>query len=421
MASVRWIGAAQAVAQQDTITIANTWGAGDTATVTIGGASIVVTVGATVTTASIATAIAEAINGDAITGDATRSASGADLPQFAEVTASVSGSVVTVTGSTAGVPFTLTASESTAGSGTATRASLVACSGPNFWDVGANWSGGSEPADADDVYIDNSDISILYGLDNSDIEPATLTVAQSFTGTIGLPEVNAGGYDEYRSTYLSLGPAALRVGTGAGTGSGRIKLDLTSDICAATVLNTGSPLDPNLPALVLKGTNASNSLKVLGGSVGVAVFGGESATFATVDLSGGELYTGAGTTLSGALVVSGGAWDVNSLVDGSLTVTGGAVTINGTGAVDQLTVSGGSVTYNTTGTLGGNTVVEGPGALDFGAGLTTVTVSNAVTLRGQNCTVSDVNGRAASVTYALTGGATVAQLQLKPNKTIAVS
>lgn len=379
MSNVRWIGAALDVTQVDSITVANTWAAGDTATVTIGTRQIVVTVGATVTTAAVATAIKEAINGDTITGDATRSADGGDIPEFEEVEASLpSASVVYVTGRTAGVPFTMTVTENTAGTGTATRAAVTACTGSNFFDDADNWDTGVVPADTDTIYFDNSDVSVLYGLDQSAIEPAAIYIDQSFTGDIGLPEVNAGGgYHEYRSQYLSLGPAVLKIGGGVGAGSGRVKINSTTDTCALTVYNSGASAD-GLPAVIWKGTEAANSLVMTGGSLGVAVFGGEAATLATINQSGGELTLGAGVTLSGALTKAGGATVFNSLIDGSLTQTGGDTVINGTGNVDQLTLRGGTVVYNTTGTLGGATVVGGAGVLDFSQNPVAKAVTNAI-------------------------------------------
>ncbi len=412
MADKRWVPKAQDKAQVDSITVANTWGTGDTQTSAINEKELVVTVGATTTTAAVATAIKEAINGDTITGDATRSETGDNIPEFQEVEASLySASVVHVTGTTKGKPFTLTSAETTAGTGTATLANVTAATGANFWDNVDNWGGSAIPADLDTIYVDNSDTSILYGLLQSAIEPTAMHVPMSFTGTIGTPEVNADGtqYYEYRPTYLQIGPAALTVGAGEGTGSGRIKIDSTSDVCALAVLNTGTSAD-DLPAFLWKGTNASNTLTMLAGTVGVAVFGGETATLATFTVSGGELALGSGVTLSGALVVNVGLVRINSLVDGSLTVNGGTVIIEGTGAVDQLTVNGGTVIYNTSGTLGGNTVVSGTGVLDFSQAASAVSVTNPIDLHGNAALILDPLKRTGSVVVDCNYGATLQQV-----------
>ena len=63
MATVTWIGAANDVAQIDTITVADTWAAADTVTVTINNQDLVLTAGSTMdSTAEIAAGIAEMIN-----------------------------------------------------------------------------------------------------------------------------------------------------------------------------------------------------------------------------------------------------------------------------------------------------------------------------------------------------------------------
>ncbi len=308
-----------------------------------------------------------------------------------------SASVVHVTANTAGLPFTMTATEVTAGTGTATRAAVTAATGPNHWDNTANWEGGVLPADTDILYVDNTSVSILYGLDQSAIEPAAMYVGMSFTGEIGLPEINqAGGYHEYRSQYLSLGSVILQVGLGTGNGSGRIKINSTADACALTVFATGSSAD-NLPAMIWKGTAVTNALVQVGGSLGVAIFGSEVATIATVTKSGGNLLTGAGVTLSGALTQAGGSWTINSAVATSLTQTGGSTVIEGTGAVAQLTLQGGSVTYNTLGTLGGATGVAGNGVLDLGGNSVGVTVSAAMDLFGTSSFINDPNKRVAAL------------------------
>lgn len=415
MSSLRWVAAALDVYQSDLITVTGTWAANDTAVITIGARSITVTIGATVTVTAVASAIKEAINGDAITGDATRSASGADIPEFGEVTATSNVGVVTVTANTAGRPFTMTASETTAGSGTAVRSASVACTGSEWWDNTANWDSGALPADGDTVFFDNSERSVRYGLDQSAIELAALNIALSYTGEIGLPEINAeGGYHEYRSQYLTIGPVILKVGAGTGNGSGRLKINSGSDPCSVTVYATGSSAD-ELPAFLWKGTDATNTLVMVGGSVGVAMFGGETATLSTINRSGGDLVTGSGVTLSGALTGAGGAWICNSAIATSYVQTGGAAVLNGAGAVAQLNVLSGPVSYNTTGTLGGATVLAGDGVLDFGGNSIATTVTNPIDLHGQNCFLNDPNKRLGSVVVDFNQGSSPTQANLGVN------
>lgn len=399
--------------QRDTLTVAGVWAGGDTATVAINEKELTLTVGTLVTTAQVANSIAEMINGTAFTDTtATATETGDEVGEFQEVEATVSGSVVSVTSRTKGRPFTLTASESTAGTGTVTQATATAASSVNHWDSVDNWGGSAIPADSDVIYLDFSDTSLLYGLGQSAIEPAAMYVSQSFTGQIGLPEVNEdGGYTEYRQTYLEIGPAALQIGAGEGNGSGRIKINTTTDPVAITVLNTGSS-SAEVPAFLWKGDEATNTLTMRSGSVGVAVFGGETATLAAFTVDGGELTLGAGVTLSGALVVNGGVVRIASKVDGSLTTRSGAtVTIEGTADVDQLTIRGGTVVLNTNGTLGGNTVISEDGVLDLSRDSRALAgVTNRIDLYGTECRVLDPYNRLGATTFDLNQGAQLSQI-----------
>jgi len=415
MAETRRTSAALAVKDVWRLVVAGTWVAGETIVLTVGTRDITVTVGATVTTAAIAQAVVEAWNGDEITGDATRSDTGNNIPEYAGATAAIGSttSTVDITMNTAGVPLGFSAVDTSA-AGSVTVSHPVVATGPEYWTNSDNWSNGV-PADGDTFYIDNLDTSIRYDLDQSAIEPAAGYIDQSFTGDIGLPAVNDNGYPEYRDQYLKIGPAVLQIGRGAGNGSGRLKIDTTTDQTALTVFNTGSSVD-ELPALLWKGTHASNSLVMVNGSVGVAVFGAETATLATITKSGGELTLGPGVTLSGALTQSGGTIEINSLVDGSFTQTGGESVINGTGNVDQLTVRGGTCVLNTTGTLGGATVVSGDGVLDLSQNPVALAgVSAAIDLYGPNAQILDPFKRLGAVAVDFNDSATAAQVNFGAN------
>src|SRR3970040_2704259 len=107
MANKRWLGRAGAVAEVNTITIALTWAAGDTITVTINAEDLLVTIGTLVTTAQVATTLKQAWEGETFTDTTATvrpSGGGPDFTEYSEITATVSGSVVTLAGDTAGGP-----------------------------------------------------------------------------------------------------------------------------------------------------------------------------------------------------------------------------------------------------------------------------------------------------------------------------
>jgi hypothetical protein len=285
MANRKWLGQALAVPQVNTVT--PTAANSQTYTITINGKNVNFTADASATVAEITAGLTTAFNASTD-------------PEFAEITATDSTTHVTLTADTAGVPFVNTSSAT--GAGTNVTATTTASAGPNDWSTADNWSGDAVPVSTDDVFIENSSVSILYGLGQSAVTLTSLTIAQTFTGTIGLPERNANGYAEYRYTdgYLAISATTVNIGRGDGTGSGRIKLNLGSVAGTVNVHNTGGGVETGIEALLLKGTSIT-ALNVFGGSVGCGVISqlaGESTTITTLRMLGGTVRTGPACTIS---------------------------------------------------------------------------------------------------------------------------
>lgn len=423
MANCDWVGNAAAIKDVWTVTVANTWAAADTATLTIDGIDLVITIGSLVTTAQVATTIKEAWNGSTFT-DTTASCSpsggGASIPQMAELTATVSGSVVTLTANTAGVPHTISAAETTAGTGTATGAHATTATGPNYWDNVDNWAAGGVPTGADDVRIDRP-VSILYGLDQNAVTLTSLTIGERFTGStayIGLPFRNANSYEEYRETALKISATTL-VCRGATT---RCKINVGSVQTAVSVFTTGTASETGRAAFQFIGTNASNVVNVFGGTVGIADNDGEAATVATLRQTGGTVTCGTGATLTtvsksaGTLTVRSSTTTLNNDA-GSLNIYGGTQTLvhhfagtltaDGTCTITTLRQGGGTVTTGPNVTL--TTVDKFAGTLTTAAGITTLTSQGTTTVRGGNITTATIeNG---TFTYQGTGTITTLNAQ----------
>ena len=390
MADIRWKGGAAGVAQVNTYAFAGTWEADDLIRA-IAGTKKADLVAGSATTNTVVTNTDT--NFDALDPDT--------YPELTSEESGVTASVptagtLTLTANEPGVPFTISLTpleanggaadaQTIEGAGTVTTGTVAtANAGPNVWGTIYNWDTQALPADTNSVYIEGGQ-DILYDLDQSAIEPTLLSSPLSYTGNIGLPKANELGdeYPEYRQDYLIIGPTTLHLGYGPGQGSGRIKIDTGTDQTAVLVDGTGSPEESSVEAFLWKGTNASNVMTVRGNSsVGVAVFGGEVATLATLTTDEEcQVRCGTGATL-GTIVHRGGELTINSAVGTSLTVYVGTVTINGTGTVAQLTILGGTVVYNTTGTLGGSTVINGDGILDFSKDPRTKTVTNPIDCQG---------------------------------------
>ncbi len=365
MATRVWVGNARAIADVWTLAVGGTIEATDVFVVTINGKALSV-VGGSTAAATVADAIVAAW----------LALSAADYPEFAEYTpAATSGGSFTATAKTAGIPGAIAASTTETGGGAADSQTFVAThtttgTGPNDWGNAANWTGAAVPIAADTVVFENSAVPVKYGLDQSAVTLAALQIHSTFTGEIGLPRRNAsatGGYQEYRADYLAVGATLVSIGQGNGKGSARIKLDFGAVAASVDVFGSAAGREQGLEAVLLKGTDAGNSLRVTQGSVGVAVFAGE-----TANLSGGlrvgfessvstdaVVRCGSGVTLA-AIDQTGGKLEINSAAT-TITRTAGEMAARGTGAITTLNNRGGTFYDETSGTI---TLVENQGEFD---------------------------------------------------------
>ncbi len=372
MATAIWLGHGLAIAQVQRATISGTWANTDTATVTINGKDVVHTLTTEGNTYSdILTNLATTLNASII-------------PEFAEVTwANSANTDIQGTADTAGKPFVATNSEVTGGSGAlGDFAITTGNAGPYCANTADNWSTGATPTNSDAVVFEYSDVPCRYELDAlSGIQPTSLTIKQTYTGTIGLPRTNedaSTSYVEYRERYLKLAPTTLSIGQGEGTGSGRIMIDPEAQDCVATLYGKGSRQETGIPCVLLKGTNTSNSLTVIRGDVGVAFFAGETANlaggldvgYATSVLGDADVVCGSGVT-HGSPNQSGGKLEISSNAttvtqyDGELTVkaaatittltAGGVVYDYSTGTFTTVTVTG---EYNHSRSMAGKTITN---------------------------------------------------------------
>jgi trimeric autotransporter adhesin len=360
MATVVWTGAAGVTRQLNTVTP----GAANSATynVVINGKIVSYVSDASATVAEITAGLVAALQAST-------------EPEFTGLTYTDLTTAVTIRGAATGEPFTQTSS---ATAGSLTTAVTTAAAGPNYWNVAGNWSGGVYPSDDDDVIVDNSAVSILYGLDTSANRFGSLTVGAGFTGTIGLPERNDAGYQEYRPTRLKIdGPTG--VVSIEGQGSGRVKLFVTIDPATVNVYSAGSPADANLPAVLISGDVAANVVNVVGGSVGLAALPGSVLAVATLRVGGGEnsnaqVTGGAGLALT-TLNLDGGTVNLAAGLT-TLNQVAGTLTVTGSAAATTLNVDGGTVFWQSAGTI--TTVrVGNDGVMDFARDLRPRTVTNS--------------------------------------------
>lgn len=373
MASPNFVGNATPTVDTWTGTCANTWAAGDTATIThSSGKTLVITMGtSTTTTALVADEIKRAFQSEAF-ADATTTCvpalGGTVVPEFSVITASVSGSIVTFKADTSGADIgTLTLSETTAGSGTFTGAHSITASGPSWFTNTANWSTGSVPVSTDDVTFDRP-VSLLYGLAQSAITLTSQTFTPRFTSAahVGLIRRSAVGYEQYLATELALSATTWT----NRSSSSLIKQNFGSVQTTASNYSSGTSGETGRPAVQLRGTHASNVLNVYGGDVGWGA-NGETAALLTCRQEAGTLNIGSAVTLT-TLTKLGGTANVYCA---ATTITNSSGTLNHySGSVTTMNVNGGTVNETGSGTIG---------TLRQTAG--TVSVANTATVTAAEC------------------------------------
>lgn len=396
MATCRWLGRAADIQELQTITVANTWAANDVARVTIAGNTVAVTVDSN-STATIAQEIAAAINATSLEGGLisaeVRNVPGQTIPEFTEVEAEASGSTVLVRCKTFGKPFTMTVSETTAGTGTLANAVTTAATGKHFWDNANNWDIGDIPVDGDDIIFESGSVSVLYGLPQSGLDPALFRHHMSYTGQIGLPIVNRDDarypYPEYRDRYVaiddnSLNATDVQLGLGEGSGSPMINLSSNGPISLLTINGSGTPQSQLSQYAINLQCNDGTDLGVLisRGSVALAANDGEIFDYEqlVVGFEGSQssdvsLYIGAGTTIeSGGTSLIYGGTVVNLGQRGATTMYGGVLYDEATSSGTGLTIYGGTAYANDSGYPNAGLTIGSSGTVDlrYGAGGCTI-------------------------------------------------
>lgn len=359
MAKLKFIGVAQAISQVTEITIGGTWSAGETVRLTINGKYVEYVAQGGDTAALVAAGLQAA-------ADASTDA------EFTEVTFTVATTKVTATG-TAGIPFTITTSE-TAASGTSSASTTVSATGPHHWDNAANWSTGSVPVNSDEVYVELSSVWIKYGF------PTGLTLAKFImtAGSVGLPDENANGYAEYRSTYLTISSAIVTI-----YGGSTVRISTESANTVVTVDKSGTA--------DIKTNHSSAAVYSLRGTTRFVPSDGETGQASIVRCNANAvLEIGAGATV--ATVLSAGRSEIRGAIT-TLTVEGDICTLKN-GSSTTVNVNGGEFSYESTSTI--TTANLAAGVFDCSGDVRQKTITNfnfnGGTLVNPNRVITFTNG-----------------------------
>lgn len=397
MAQKTFRGDAIALKQQEDRTLSGTWEAVDKVNIAVGGKTVTIVVGST----SISTIIDNVVA-------AFNALDTGIYPDFAgEFTASKDGTTtLRFEADTAGVPFTVTVTVTdvnVAADPPAISAATVnqASKGPNHYDDATNWDPAGVPANGDDIDIARSNVSILYGLDQSAVTPNTVEMPASYSGLVGNKDFNDSGYWEYRTKQLTFAAVTngWKIGHGPGPGSSRIRAKVTAGgggtATTFDIAGSAQPEVEGIKSIQIETGAAANVVNITKGSVEVAGQDGQSATLTTLRVgyqqnqaSDADVLTGEGCVLT-TIEKSGGRLETNANIT-TLNQTEGAAgdTLIQAGALTTLTGRGGRVIYNSTGALAtanlGGTVL-----LDFSQDPRPKTITNPVEVSSQDAHVYD--------------------------------
>lgn len=408
MAQKRWEADAPAVKQKDVRTVAGAAATGNTLSVTSA-------LGAVYTYTFISTDTTNTIAAASFVTDFNANAS--DLSaEFGEVEASSSGADVTFTAKEAGKPFSF----SYAGGGTspatfAAGSGGVANSGPNVYDVAANW-GGANPSGTDDLIFDQGDEGALWRLDQLASLSGTLTISSYFEADVGLGLVDDGGYPQHRARWLQGAWTVANIGAGDGNGSGRLWLYFTATNVKLNVFNTGRGTDPGIEALQVKGSGATtfDTVIVTNGEVGLAILGGDSAAVTLLQVGSTNtaplVRGGVGCTVATLTQLNGTTILENAPSTAATIYAGTANFIRG-GNIATLTIDGGTCYLGGNGsamTVTSCTIGEG-GVYDLSQGNGEVTHTNPIYC-DKGGTIYDPRDRLAANTDIIPRGCTWSEI-----------
>lgn len=298
MTDVRWTGNAHSIKDVWKGVVGGTYAAAETIKFTIGVKDLIITLGSDVSLANVVTAIFNAFNNPTrLDGRGSPNASsnfgGQEFGEFAELECTSDGATAFwLTGKTPGKPVTISMTITSA-SGTRTFTNIQVATGSNHYDNVDNWDTGALPGNTNRLVAANTDKSILYGLPAGGTLP-TLYIENTFTGRIGLPEINRDDpnkpYREYRTRSarwddsvgigVGQGDRFHTIGIGVGRGSDFMFIVLSNQIDGVSnvdVYGTGSnPVEQDEKCLKLQIDNTFSGdpdehgyVNVLQGSVNI--------------------------------------------------------------------------------------------------------------------------------------------------------
>lgn len=210
----------------------------------------------------------------------------------------------------------------------------------------ANWSTGSNPTTADDVWFNSGAKSVTTGLSPSLVTYASFNVTNDYTGLIGTEFV-----------FLIINSTLVNIGDGTGAGSQGLNINLGTVVSTVNITDSnGTGADTDRAPIRFICNNTSTDFFINGATSNVALMDepDDVGNIGDINILGGTLEIGPNITAYTALNISGANTTVTvqePTAAQAITVDDGTVVINGTNAVSAVVQRGGTVTSNTTGTI----------------------------------------------------------------------
>lgn len=307
------------------------------------------------------------------------------VPEFADVTwSNPDDAIIYGVGNADGQ--TISVSFVGAGGVTVSNTSTAATSASDLADV-LNYSTGALPVDTDTLVIENSSVSILWGLNALSALEVNIVRLASHTGQIGLPDTNANGYPEYRPTHLATEGTSIQIEDNQ---QGFVRL-LSTAASAVTFTQTSSSAGSLFSEYVeLTGTPASSVITVNGGGLAFAPLQDQTSVAGTLNVANAAFRTGPNGTFT-----TGYLSNVNAQIAGTyttLTIDNSASEISVVRAAvsTTTTVEAGTLSWNSSGAMGTMTIAS-EGILDLTFAPVAVAVTNLIVT--DNAQVFDPNGK----------------------------
>jgi|3_EtaG_2_1085321.scaffolds.fasta_scaffold00203_33 hypothetical protein len=383
MATRTWIGRATKVAQEDTITLAGTWAAGNQIDIDIDTGGVLTLIIGSAALNDIGSDIVYMLTGvGSLASGSTVNGTGntlGDFRQLQSVTYSTTTNKVTLTGKADGRPFALALVENSA-SGTAATATATTASGPHDWTVARNWSGDTVPTTGDSIIFDHQSLEDLkYNLVDGTSAIVKIDYSSDCSVNIGLAPINNDDpsmpYYEGQGRFLDVAEGATTCTVNIGVeGSesasmGWMKIDTGNAQAVGTVRKTATRAS-EAPVEVIDGAGSGTTWTILRGDVDFAVGDAEVATITTLEvgfvssqLTDAKVNIGNGSTITN-LNQSGGAVSTRSTPT-TIKLYGGTMHYQDDGGGGTFSVvQDATLHYESSGTLTAGHIFSG-GIIDF--------------------------------------------------------